>query len=191
MPASKCDSSALGVSITYGCCCQQAETGRIASPLCPYHLLKRHLLAYKRKWPRRFRRYGKARQGVPLFPDRFGRVCSKTGDTNTIRSAARRQGMATRDAGGLFLHSGHALRVAGSQAMSRAGLPEHTISLVARWGSAAVFTYIRKAPLASTHQLARVALEGWQLNRSASGVQHLGAPGARRIVAGRRSGVQR
>ena len=102
--------------------------------------MKRHLLAYKRKWPRRFRRNGKARRGVPLFPDRFGKVCTKFGVTGTIRSAARRQGMATRDAGGLFLHSGHVLRVMGSEAMSRAGLPENTIALVARWGSAPVFT---------------------------------------------------
>ena len=75
--------------------------------------------------------------------------------------------------------------------MSRAGLPEHTISLVARWGSAAVFIYIRKAPLASTHQLARVALAGWKLNRTSSALQRLGAPGARSTVAGRHKGVQR
>ena len=132
LPASKCDSSALGVTITHGCCCQQAESGRLPSPFCPYHLMKRHLLAYKRKWPRRFRRNGKARRGVPLFPDRFGKVCAKIGVTGTIRSAAPRQGMATREAGGLSLHSGHALMATDSQAMSTAGFPEHTIALVAR-----------------------------------------------------------
>ena len=99
--------------------------------------------------------------------------------------------MTTKDAGGLFLHPGHALRVTGSQAMSRASLPEHTISLVARWGSAALFNYIHKAPLASTHQLAKVALAGCRLNRTAAGSQKVGVPGARSIVAGPHGGVQR
>ena len=46
--------------------------------------------------------------------------------------------------------------------MARAGLSEHTIALIARWGSAAVLTYIRKAPLAASHHLAAVALAGWE-----------------------------
>ena len=101
LPASKCDSSALGVTITHGCCCQGAGAKRIDSPLCPYHLMKRHLNAYRRRWPRRFRRNGKARPGAPLFPDRYGKVCTKAGVTNTIRVAARRQGLPTKDPGGL------------------------------------------------------------------------------------------
>ena len=75
LPASKCDSSALGVTITHGCCCQQDENGRTPSPLCPYHLMKRHFIAYRRKWPRRFQANGKPRRGVPLFPDPQGKVC--------------------------------------------------------------------------------------------------------------------
>ena len=100
----------------------------------------------------------------------------KAGVTGTIRVAARRQGLPTKDPGGLFLHTGHAMRVTGSQALSRAGLPEHTISLVARWGSAAVFLYIRKAPLASTHLLARVALTGWEQNQASAASHQKGAP---------------
>ena len=72
------------------------------------------------------------------------------------------------DPGGLFLHTGHALRVTGAQGMARAGLPEHTIALIARWGSAAVLTYIRKAPLAASHHVAAVALAGWERGAAAT-----------------------
>ena len=124
--------------------------------------MQRHLNAYSRKWPRKFRRNGKARQGAPLFPDRYEKVCTKAGVTNTIRVAARRQGLSTKDPGGLFLHSMHAMRVAGSQAMSRAGLPEHTISLVARWGSAAVFiVYLHPQSSAGIDAPASQSRAGW------------------------------
>ena len=85
----------------------------------------------------------------------------------TVRMAARLLGQHLVDPAGLYLHSGHALRVTGAQALSRAGLSEHTISLLARWGSTAVLKYIRKAPLASSHHLAAVALRGWERNASA------------------------
>ena len=54
------------------------------------------------------------------------------------------------------------LRVTGAQGMSRAGLTEHTIALLARWGSAAVLTHIRKAPLTASRYLAAVARAGWE-----------------------------
>ena len=174
LPASKADSSALGVTITHGCCCccccccQGAGSDRQDSPLCPYHRMEDHLVAYRRKWPRRFRRNGRARPGVPLFPDANGGVCTKAGVTDTIRVAAKRQGQPLVDPGGLFLHTGHAMRVTGSQALSRAGLPEHTVALVAMWGSAAVLLYIRKAPLASTRLLSTVALTGWEQNQAST-----------------------
>ena len=60
-----------------------------------------------------------------------------------------------------LLHSRHAMRVTGAQALSRAGLSEHTIALIDRWDSATVLTYIRKAPLVASHHLAAVALVGW------------------------------
>ena len=56
------------------------------------------------------------------------------------------------------------MRVTGAQGLARAGLSENTIALLARWGSAAVRTYIRKAPLAASHCLAAVALAGWERN---------------------------
>ena len=84
----------------------------------------------------------------------------------TIRLAARLLGQHLVDPGGLYLHSGHALRVTGAQALSRAGLSEHTISLLARWGSSAVLKYIRKEPLSASHHLAAVAVLGWERNAS-------------------------
>ena len=106
--------------------------------------------------------------GYPLFPDANGDVCSKAGVTETIRGAAQRLGHELVDAGGLFLHSGHAMRVTGAQALFRAGVSEHTISLIARWGSATVLTYIRKAPLAASHHLAALAVAGWDRNSGSS-----------------------
>ena len=123
-----------------------------------------HLAAYRRRFPNRFDASGNARAGFPLFPDGLGGVCTKDGVTLTIREAASLLGHALMDPGGLFLHIGHAMRVTGSQGLARAGLSENTIVLVGRWGSAAIRTYIRKAPLAASHCLAAVALAGWDRN---------------------------
>ena len=60
------------------------------------------------------------------------------------------------------------MRVAGAQGLARAGLSEHTIALLARWGSSAVRTYIRKAPLSASHCLAAVALAGWERNAAST-----------------------
>ena len=60
------------------------------------------------------------------------------------------------------------MRVTGAQGLSRAGLTEHLIALIARWGKAAVLTYIRKAPLPASHHLAAVVLAGWDRNASAA-----------------------
>ena len=70
-------------------------------------------------------------------------------------------GQDTVDASGLMMHTGHAVRVTGAQALARAGLSEAQISSLARWGAAAVLKYIRKAPLAATHRFAARALAAW------------------------------
>ena len=168
LPASKTDSSALGETVTHGCCCTWERSGRAASLLCPYHLFRDHIAAYQSLYPQRFNARGEARRGHPLFPDEQGCVCTKLGVTATIRAAARHLGQTLMDPGGLYLHSGHALRVTGAQGLARAGLPELTIALLARWGSSAVRTYIRKAPLAASHHLASLALAGWERNSSSS-----------------------
>jgi hypothetical protein len=69
------------------------------------------------------------------------------------------------------LHTGHALRVTGAQGLARAGLTEHLIALVARWGSDAVLRYIRSAPLTSSHKLSAQALAGWQSHPGSQGLR--------------------
>ena len=134
LPACKTDTAALGATITHGCCCGDASSRVSPSPLCPYHLFYAHLRAYVKKFRRRFDQNGFALRGFPLFPDEAGEVCTKAGVTDTIRTAARLMGQRLVDPGGLFLHSGHALRVTGAQALARAALQEGMIALQARWG---------------------------------------------------------
>lgn len=104
---------------------------------------------------------GSAKAGHRLLLEDQGEVCSKVGVTETIRAAAKRLGQPLVDPGVLYLHSGHAMCVTGAQALARAGLTEHFISLLARWGSSAVRTYIRKAPLAASHRMPALAIAGW------------------------------
>ena len=167
LPACKTDSAALGATITHGCCCGD-DNRRLPSPLCPYHLFLAHIQAYFRKFRSRFNADGWALKGFPLFPDDAGEVCTKEGVTATIRAAAQQMGQRLLDPGGLFLHSGHALRVTGAQALARAALPDSMIALQARWGSTAIRTYIRKAPLAASHTMAAMALAGWERNAASS-----------------------
>ena len=168
LPASKTDVTALGETVSHGCCCRWNRGAHEPSPLCPYHLLYEHMQAQFAKYRTRFDAVGWALPGYPLFPDDNGEVCTKAGVTDTIRTAARHLGHEIVDPGGLFLHSGHAMRVTGAQGLSRAGLSEHPIALLARWGGSAVRTYIRKAPLAASHHLAAVALAGWERGASTS-----------------------
>ena len=178
LPASKADPSALGETITHGCCCAPVDSSRPsvcglkahahARRICPYHLVLDHMADCQKMFPERFHPGGMPKAGYPLFPTDTGAVCSKEGVTASIRQAAVYLGLPTRDSGGLLLHSGHALRVTGAQALARAGLSENQISLLARWGSTAVLRYIRKAPLASSWKLAARAIAGWHNRDSAA-----------------------
>ena len=121
LPASKADPSALGQTISHGCCCMPADPKHRGSRPshqsrgpCPYHLALDHMAAYARQYPDRFDGAGWPRAGYPLFPGQSGAVCTKTGVAATIRHAAELLGQPTKDPGGLFLHSGHALRVTGA-----------------------------------------------------------------------------
>ena len=183
LPASKADPSALGTAVTHGCCClsspgsktdQAANRERArARALCPYHQMLDHMAATHQRFPDRFDESSWARIGFPLFPDMHGNVCTKDGVTRSVRIAAACLGQPLRDAGGLYLHTGHALRVTGAQGLARAGLSEHQISLLARWGSSAVLRYIRNAPLASSHRLSAQALAGWRAGGSAAATEKL------------------
>ena len=172
LPASKADPSALGTTVTHGCCCFARPSSSASvkikhdyarsTALCPFHLALGHLSAMHQRFPGRFDENGWARSGYPLFPDAVGNVCTKEGVASSIRAAAVFLGHPVRDEGGLYLHTGHALRVTGAQGLARAGLSEHQISLLARWGSSAVLRYIRTAPLAATHRMAAQVLAGWE-----------------------------
>ena len=74
LPASKADPSALGESITHGCCCSWDGAARLDAPLCIYHLMVDHLRACRRRFPNRFKDDGRAKPGWPLFPDDEGEV---------------------------------------------------------------------------------------------------------------------
>ena len=162
LPVSEAGYSALGGSITHGCCCSWEDGVRLDAPLCSYHLMTGHLNACRRRFPHRFYRSGVAEPGYPLFLDNNGDVCTKDGVTNTVRHAAKDSGQQTVDPGGLALHTGHAMRVIGAQGLSRAGFAELIIALIARWGSRAVNGYIHKALLTSSHLLASAAFAGWE-----------------------------
>ena len=89
LPASKADPTALGETVSHGCCCSMEAHRQGANPLCPYHLLLRHVTAYFGKLSHRFDRHGWAKMGFPLFPDQHGGVCIKYGVTVTIQKAAQ------------------------------------------------------------------------------------------------------
>ena len=130
-----------------------------------------HLHYLAARFPGWFDSLGWPLPGHPLFPDASGGVCTKAGVTATIQDAASQLGQPLRDGGGLPLHTGHALRVTGAQGLARAGLTEHLIALVARWGSDAVLRYIRSAPLTSSHRLSAQALAGWQSHPGSHGMR--------------------
>ena len=158
LPASKCDPTALGETVTHGCCCPVAGPW---VPLCPYHLAVDHFRWLLKSRPDWFDADCEPLPGFPLFPCRSGGPCTKEGVMRTIRIAAEMLGMALKDSSGLWLHSGHALRVTGAQGLARAGLSVAAIMLIGRWGSDAVLNYIRRAPLFSSHRFAAAALCGW------------------------------
>ena len=107
------------------------------------------------------RRLGLGTDHFPLFPNIHGHIPSKEAVGASIEAAARGLGLPTHHPDGLSRFGGHSLRVAGAQSLSRAGFDSWTISLLARWGSAAVFGYIRDAPLGYLASLSRRAIHQW------------------------------
>ena len=79
----------------------------------------------------------------------------------TIDAAATGLGLPIAHPDGQRLYGGHSMRVGGAQALSRSGCDSWTIALLARWGSAAVFGYIRDAPLSASTSVARQAVQRW------------------------------
>ena len=56
------------------------------------------------------------------------------------------------------MYGGHSMRIGGAQGLSRAGIETFVIALLARWGSSAVYGYIREAPLALAYKVAGQAV---------------------------------
>ena len=98
LPASKCDPTAIGVTITHGCCCSIRGPW---SPMCPYHLAADHFAFLMGAQPGWFDSRCNPLPGVPLFPCCTGGPTTKRGVIGTIRRAAMDLGQPLREAEGL------------------------------------------------------------------------------------------
>eukprot|EP00435_Cladocopium_sp_Y103_P047858 s2395_g14.t1 len=136
LPVSKTDWEAKGCKRTWSCVCDRNIP-------CPYHVLLQHC---------RILDSAGVKPDSPLFPDKHGNYCTKSGVVDTIRAAAELTGMQIRDAEGNQRLSGHTFRITGARFLSAAGLDPITIQLLGRWGSNAVLTYLAEAPLMSLNQ---------------------------------------
>ena len=147
LPVSKTDLRALGAVRTHGCLCAGGKSR--LQRMCPFHFAQKYLdllVAY----------FGDdaldpARR-LPLFPTAAGDVISKKAAVDAICLVAASVGEAPTRPDGLGVQrprfGGHTLRVAGAQALARAGVEHHLIELIGRWGSAAIHRYIQEAGLA-------------------------------------------
>ena len=127
LPISKTDPRALGKRRSLACTCP--------FDACPVAAARRLV---------RSSRYEAGFQGSTddketlLVQDHLGRACTKQGVAACFRSVARAAGHPCPDS-----ISGHSGRITGAQMLSRAGIPAKRVALFGRWGSHAVFRYIR------------------------------------------------
>ena len=145
LPASKNDPTALGTSRAHRCQCA-AATGGTASPLCPVHAIWDQLLLLKKHFPSRWHD-GKPRDDLPLFPTQLGGVVTKEAAVETLEWAARHLGAPASTPDGSERLSGHSMRATGAQGLAARGWHLWTLQLLGRWGSEAIRTYVREAPL--------------------------------------------
>ena len=147
LPVSKTDPKALGTSRTHGCLCC-VEDAPLA-PLCPFHFLTRYLaLLYDY-----FATQGRDQfHCLPLFPTASGDVLSKAQVVHALRSCIATTGtpLVAVDTCGVHRQrfGEHVARVAGAQALARAGVDISLIELIGGWGSSAVRRYVQQAALA-------------------------------------------
>ena len=85
--------------------------------------------------------------GMPMFPNKDGGWCSKTGFVNTVAELARRTGTPTVDLLGRTTVGEHVWRVTGSRHLAALDVPIIVIKLLARWGGDVVERYVADAPL--------------------------------------------
>ena len=179
LPASKTDPAAVGVSRSHGCSCGGCRFGfpdhslDSSSPddplglsLCPTRAAARQVLhssELRDLWAADAAAHGDLDfEDFPLFPSLEGRMLDKADVVSTTGKAMIQLGLPTCDADGVALYGGHSMRVGGAQGLSRAGIEAIAIALLARWGSSAVFGYIRDAPLERSNLVAGQAVLGWQ-----------------------------
>ena len=130
----------------------------VARALCPVRTAPRHVVHVLDLCSF----LGKPVADFPLFPALSGSVVAKHAWVETIEAGVRGLGLQVNDPDGRPRYGGHACRIGGAQALGRAGFDPYQIALLARWGSAAVFGYIRDSPLAQTSTIARRAVEVWE-----------------------------
>ena len=134
LPVSKTDLQALGKRRTHTCACLGGVPGSDA--LCPVKVARSLYAAA----------YNFAPPGAN--PKRLA--------TLTFQKLARLGGMDSRI-------TGHVCRVTGAQAMAVAGIELWLIQASCRWGSRAVFEYVRDCQLASATDVAVRVAKGLQL----------------------------
>ena len=100
----------------------------------------------------------------PLFPTSQGGAPSKEGMAETWRWAARQLGVPEMLA---LQVTGHAPRVAGAMFLAMMGIEEARIMSLARWGSAAIRGYTRRAHLWSVSNVTLQAAIGASQQRPA------------------------
>jgi len=147
LPASKNDTAGKGVWRSHGCCCPADKQGAgnpsfCGNKICPFHVMIRHI-----------KLSGPSTESTPLFPNLLGQHLSKHESISLIHRAVAWV-MGFDDSEQVTHIGGHALRVAGAQALARAGTDTTLIQLVGRWGSAAILRYIQSAPLERSHLIA-------------------------------------
>ena len=96
--------------------------------------------------------------GTQDFPNLLCEIPSRETACTTIEEAARGLGIPTRHPDGQTRFGAHSMRVAGAQYLSRAGFDTWTTGLLARWGTAVIFGYLRDAPLGPLTLLSRPAI---------------------------------
>ena len=89
---------------------------------CPVCCLRDQLAFLRRQFPAAWEQ-DEASWSLPLFPSLAGEACSKAAFVETIVAAAGQLNVPTTSPDGASRISGHSLRVAGAQGLTRQGYP--------------------------------------------------------------------
>lgn len=100
---------------------------------------------------------GSCLDSVPVFPDRWGRICVKLQVVETFKQVARLLGIPESDLEGV---GGHACRVSGAQHLAKVGFDVVLIQWMARWVGGMVLRYIAEAPLGAITETHRKLAAG-------------------------------